>query len=421
MVKETYYEKSHDTFYEQEIGISGENPPGKRGKRKVSTVLLTIIGSIFGIILIALLIALIKSPGKLPQLRDEHGNVIPGSISEKTWVEIGGIKQGMFIRGEDPQNPVILYVHGGPGTPMLQFIDYLGKTEKTDRLEKYFTVCYWDQRGSGMTYTKATDVSTMTVEQMVEDTREVSEYLISRFGQEKIYLMGHSWGSYLSVRTLEKYPELYHAYVGVGQSSNFVESERMSYDYMLNHAKEIGDNEAVQKLESFDPFTESFPLIPEEGHQLDYLLVRTNLLNKYGVGHLHDTEVIKGLPFNLAFAKALLAFEGYTLREKINWFLGADFSMIYLFPLLKQADLFLRPAEFDLPFYIIQGDYDYMTSQTLAKVYLDSVQAPVKELITFENSAHSPNLEEPARFVEVFQKIAADVHAQENINRKLVG
>lgn len=137
---------------------------------------------IIGTILISLLIIFINSPGKLLQLKDTQGNVIQGSISEKVWVEINGIKQGMFIRGENPQNPVILYLHGGPGTPMLQFITYL---EKEECLEKYFTICYWDQRSSGMTYNKSTDPSTLTVAQMVEDTQEVTVYLKSRFGQKK--------------------------------------------------------------------------------------------------------------------------------------------------------------------------------------------------------------------------------------------
>ena len=157
--------------------------------------------------------AFLNSPGRLTPLKDTQGNIIPGSVSEKVWIDINGIKQGMFIRGEDIQNPVLLYLHGGPGTPLFQFISYL---EKEERLERYFTVCYWDQRGAGMTYDKSTDPTTMTVDQLVEDTREVTEYLKSRFGQNKIYLLGHSWGSYLGVKTIEKYPENYLAYIGIG-------------------------------------------------------------------------------------------------------------------------------------------------------------------------------------------------------------
>jgi pimeloyl-ACP methyl ester carboxylesterase len=134
----------------------------------IGIILLSIIGILLiGLIVIGLIVVAVNSSGKLEPLKDKQGNIIKGSISEKVWIEVNGIKQGMFIRGENPENPVILYVHGGPGTPMLQFISYLEKIGEigiNERLEKYFTVCYWDQRGSGMTYSKSTDSSTMTVE-----------------------------------------------------------------------------------------------------------------------------------------------------------------------------------------------------------------------------------------------------------------
>ena len=367
--------------------------------KKAGKIILAVALSFVGVLFIGLLIILVNSPGKLSPLKNEEGNVIQGAISEKTWLEVGGIKQGMFIRGENPNNPVILYLHGGPGNPMLQFISYL---EKSERLEKYFTVCYWEQRGSAMTYSKSTDPATMTVEQMVEDTREVTEYLKSRFGQDKIYLLGHSWGSYLGVRTIEKYPENYLAYVGMGLMANFAESERLSYFYMLNHAKEINDKDVIEKLEKFDPYAEDFPMIPEEGHQLDYLMVRTETLEKYGIGRLHQGVSLTDM------LKAFFVFKGYTLSEKINWFIGMDFSMIYLFPPLQKVDLFASSTKFEVPFYIAQGIYDYMTSYTLAKEYLDVLDAPKKEFFTFYNSAHSPNMEEPEEFIKVFRKIAAE-------------
>jgi len=373
---------------------------------KIGKLMLTIVLLFIGVILIGFLIIWAKSPGKLAPLKDEKGNLIKGSISEKVWIEVNGIKQGMFIRGENPQNPVILYLHGGPGTPMLQFISYLEKLEKNERLEKYFTVCYWEQRGAGMTYSKLTDISTMTVEQMVEDTHEVTEYLKSRFGQDKIYLLGHSWGTYLGVKTIERYPENYLAYIGIGQVSNSTESERLSYKYMLNHAKEINDKEVIEKLEKFDPYAEGFPFIQEEGRLLDYLLVRTELLNKYGIGHVRQFP--QGMTFMGAVIRALFKFKGYTLSEKINWFLGADFSMIHLFPIVMNDDLFESSIKFQLPFYIIQGDYDYQVSQVLAEKYLDVLEAPKKEFFAFANSAHSPNLEEPEKFIEVLRKIASE-------------
>ena len=353
---------------------------------------------VIGIIFIGCLITFINSSGKLPPLKDTQGNIISDSISEKVWIEVNGIKQGMFIRGENIQNPIILYLHGGPGTPMLQFITYL---EKEERLEKYFTVCYWEQRGSGMTYNKSTDPSTMTVSQMVEDTRTVTEYLKSRFGQNKIYLIGHSWGSYLGVKTIEKYPENYFAYIGIGQVTNQVESERLAYKFMLNHAQEINDQDVMKQLRKYDPYADGFP-------QLDYLVkCRTNMLNKYGIGHLHQGLSSTDIP------KSLFVFKGYTLIEKVKWFLGADFSMVHLFPTVLEDNFFISSTKFEIPFYIIQGDYDYMVSQVLAEKYLDAIEAPKKEFFSFANSAHSPNMEEPGKFIDIFRDIALENLSEE--------
>lgn len=363
--------------------------------KKAVKIMAIAILSITGIILIGLIVVWINSPGKLTFLKDKEGNYIQGSISEKLFIEVNGINQGMFIRGENPGNPVILYLHGGPGTPLLPFISYL---EKNERLEKYFTVCYWDQRGSGMTYTSSTDPLTMTLEQMIEDTRKVTEYLKSRFGQDKIYLMGHSWGSYLGVKVIEKYPEDYLAYIGVGQLSNQKESERLAYDYMLQYAKKSSDKTVVEKLSKIDPHTESFP-------DNDYLIkVRTTIINKYGIGMLHE-GVTTG-----KMIKCLTLFKGYSVPEKINFLRGADFSMDHLFQKVMHDNLFESSSVFEVPFYILQGEYDYQVSHTLAKKYLDTIKAPKKAFFTFTNSAHSPNMEEPEKFVQTVRKIAEENH-----------
>lgn len=352
-----------------------------------------IFGFIIGLVFVGFLILVVKSPGKLPPCKDAQGNVKPDSISEKAWITVGGMRQGMFIRGENKQNPVILYLHGGPGTPLLQFISYL---EKEERLEQYATVCYWEQRGAGMTYGKSTPPNTMTIEQLVEDTREVTEYLKLRFGQDKIYLIGHSWGSYLGVKTIEKYPENYLAYIGIGQVTNQTESERLAYHYMQKCAKERNDKYVIQKLEQYNPHADTFP-------QLDYLVAcRTRILNKYGIGNLHQ-----GVSF-LQILKALFVFKGYTIREKMNWLHGAGFSMKYLFPIVLKNNLFTSSVKFAVPFYIAQGNYDYMVSQSLAQKYFNVIEAPQKEFFAFRNSAHSPNMEEQKAFIEIFRKIALE-------------
>lgn len=354
--------------------------------------MIVIVLSLVSLLLISFIVVWIYSSGSLPKLKDENGQTIPGAISEKVWIDVGGMQQGMFIRSENPNNPVILYLHGGPGTPLLPFISYF---EKSEHLEKYFTVCYWEQRGSGISYNKSIDPATMTLEQLIEDTHQVTEYLKTRFRQEKIYLMGHSWGSYLGVKTVEKYPGNYLAYMGVGQLSNQTESERLAYNYMLQHAKETEDKAVVEKLEKYDPNAETFPVN-------EYLInVRTAIVNKYGIGMLHEGVTLSKM------MKLLILFKGYTISEKINFIRGADFSMDYLYQLVMNDNLFESSHTFKIPFYILQGEYDYQVSHALAQKYLNAIEAPKKEFFSFTNSAHSPNMEEPEIFAQIVQRIIA--------------
>jgi len=364
--------------------------------KKIGRILLIALMSIIGILLIGFIFLLVKSPGKLDPLKDETGKLIENSLVEKNFIEIGGIRQGYFIRAENPENPVILFLHGGPGSPELPIlIPY----ESTERLEKYFTVCYWEQRGSCMSYNSSVDIATMTVEQMVEDTRQMTEYLQQRFNQKKIYLMGHSWGTYLGIKTIEKYPENYRAYIGIGQVSNQKESEKSAYDYMLQHATEINDKAALEKLTKFDKQAPDFP-------STEYLITRSLLMNKYGIGMMHQ---------NMSMAKILkdmLFFRGYTLSEKINYLKGSMFSINVLFNYVLQDNLFESSVSFDVPVYITHGKYDYQVSYTLANNYFDEINAPEKAFVTFENSAHSPNMEEPEKFVQTVREFASNTPYQ---------
>jgi len=347
--------------------------------------------SIATVLLIGLFYLWINSPGKLEPLSDASGKIIPHAIAEKSEIEIGGIRQGFFIRSENPANPVILYLHGGPGSPELPMII---PTESDERLEKYFTVCYWDQRGAGMSYSKSIDPSTMTIDQMVQDTHEMTEYLQRRFKKKKIFIMGHSWGTYLGVKTVERYPDDYSAYFGIGQVTNQLESERLAYDYMLQHATEIGDKNNIAKLSKFHKLAPDFP-------NRKYLRsVRSNLMEEYGIGIMHKNTSM------LSIAKFILLFKGYTLSEKMNYIRGMSFSSKYVFPNMISDNLFESSKSFKVPVCLISGKYDYQVSYTLAKKYLDVIKAPEKRFYTFENSAHSPNMEETEQFVYTIRAFA---------------
>lgn len=359
--------------------------------KKFLKVILTVFLSFFGVGLVFIGIIIYNSPGTLKPLCDTKLKEIPGSISSKRWITVGGIKQGMFIRSENPENPVILFLHGGPGSPELPFII---PEEKNERLEKYFTVCYWDQRGAGMTFSSDIDPKTMTVDRLVEDAYEVTKYLKDTFKKDKIFLMGHSWGSFLGIKTIEKYPEEYHAYFGIGQISNQLLSEKMAHSYMMEHAKKIGDKSAIENLEKFDPDASDFPTI-------NYILsVRTKLMNKYGIGIKHNN------PSMIRLAKDILFFDGYTFEEKFKYIQGSLFSLRNLFSATTTTNLFQSSISFKIPIYIIHGVYDYQVSYILAEKYSDAIEAPKKSFFSFHQSAHSPNLEEPEKFVEIVQSIA---------------
>lgn len=352
--------------------------------------------SVVGIVAIGLILLAVKSPGKLVPLTDAQGREIVGALAEKTFVEIGGIRQGFFIRSENPANLVILYLHGGPGTPELPMIlPY----EREERLEKYFTVCYWDQRGAGMSYHDDLTAADGAVERMVEDTREMTLYLMERFGKDKIYLMGHSWGSYLGVKTVQKYPELYAAWIGIGQVTDQTESERLAYEQMLAHATETGDTRAIRQLEKFDRAAADFPT-------MEYIVspARTPLMNKYHIGVTRAPISTADLARDI-----LIDFGGYTLGEKWKYIQGMPFSVNHVFPQVLADNLFESAVRFEVPVYVVHGKYDYQVSHTLSRAWFERIEAPAKEFFTFDRSAHSPNVEEPEKFTGIVRRIASSL------------
>jgi len=361
---------------------------------------LKIIGIVFlsliGVLLIGLVVLLINSPGRLEPLRDQEGNIIANGIAEKHFIEVGGIRQGFFLRSENPNNPVILFLHGGPGSPSLGLFH---RFETHDRLERYFTVCYWDQRGAGMSFSNSIDPTTMTLEQLIEDTRQVVEYLRQRFNQERIILMGHSWGSLLGIKTIEKHPEYFSAFIGIGQVTNQIKSEGLAYDFMLQHAIETNDRSAVRALRRFDRNADDFP-------SMDYILsVRSRLMNKYGIGIMRENFSMPRLVLDLLF------FRGYTFPEKVRYVRGMNFSIEHLWGYVYD-NLFETSTSFQVPVFIVHGKYDLQVSYSLAREYFEIIEAPDKAFFAFEHSAHSPNVEEPERFVQIVREIASRVGEQ---------
>ena len=325
----------------------------------------------------------LNSPGKPEPFINSDGTPLAGSISEKTFVSIGGIRQGMFIKSKNQGNPVLLYLHGG-------IPDYFLSGKYPTGLEDYFTVVWWEQRGFGLSYSAKIPTETMNLDQMISDTEELTKYLRTRFGQEKIYLMGRSGGSYIGIQAAARAPELFLAYIGVGQMSDHLKSERMAYEYMLKKYRDAGNRKMVRKLEA-SPLTNSIPY--------GYLKLRDQAMHSLGIGTTHYmNSIITGL-----FIPSLTC-KDYTLKEKINLWRGKSQAGVHpLWDEMIATDLIKQVNGLDIPVYFFHGIYDYTVSYTLAKEYLEELHAPLKGFYTFENSAHSPLFEEPQRVKEIFE------------------
>jgi pimeloyl-ACP methyl ester carboxylesterase len=325
-------------------------------------------------------------PGKPQPFVDENGDLLAGSISEKVFVNINGVEQGMFIKSKDVTHPVLLYLHGG-------MPDYFLTQKYPTGLEDYFTVVWWEQRGSGISYSADIPPETMTLKQMISDTLEVTNYLRHRFGKEKIYLMGHSGGTFIGIQAAAQAPELYYAYIGVAQMSYQLKSERLAYEYMLKQFKENGNKEMVRKLEAA-------PVTMTGGTPDAYRALRDEAMHSLGIGTTHDmNSVITGI-FLLS-----LQSRDYTLSEKVNTWRGkAKSGVALLWDDMLATDLSKEVTELSIPVYFFEGIYDYTCSYTLAKEYFDQLKAPIKGFYTFEQSAHSPLFEEPEKMKHILQE-----------------
>ncbi len=335
------------------------------------------------LILILVIILQIYSPGKPEPFVDYRGTPIAGSVSEKTFVTIGGIRQGMIIQSKNIHNPVLLYLHGG-------IPDYFLTKKYPTGLEDYFTVVWWEQRGAGLSYNANIPQESITMEQMISDTKELTNYLRKRFGQEKIYLMGRSGGTFFGVYVAAQAPELYHAYIGVAQMSDQLLSERLAYEYMVEKYKAKGDKKMVRKLESS-------PVTLTGGTPHSYLLLRDKAMHSLGIGTTRDMRsIITGV-----FIPSLTCRE-YTLTEKINMWRGkARVGVHPLWDTVLATDLTKQVPELDIPVYFFHGIYDYTVSYSLAKNYFEKLNAPIKGFYTFEQSAHSPIFEEPDKMKKI--------------------
>ncbi len=333
----------------------GESPKGLHSLPftwKLGRIVLTTTSALIACMLGLVGLVLVLSPGRPRPFLDEHGRPLPNSLSEKVFVEINGVRQGMFIKSKNTANPVLLYLHGG-------LPDYFLTERYPTGLEDLFTVVWWEQRGSGLSYSPDIPPESQTTEQLIADTLAVTDYLRSRFGKEKIYLMGHSGGSFFGIQMAARAPERYHAYIGMSQMVDQLESERLAYEYMLRQFRANGNTEMVRKLEAA-------PVTREGGAPEAHLTLRDDAMHPLGIGTMHEMHsVITGV-----FLPSWLNHD-YTLLEKVNLWRGKfRFKVHFLWSEMKTTDLAEKVPELAVPVYFLDGIYDYTCSYALQKSYL---------------------------------------------------
>ncbi len=354
--------------------------------RKAGHIMLVAVSILLGLILILGVVLLALSPGRLDPFLDEKGRPVPGSISEKVFVNINGVKQGMIIQSRDISHPVLLFLHGG-------MPEYFLAEKYPTGLEDIFTVVWWEQRGSGLSFSPDIPADTLTPEQMVSDTLTVTDYLRERFHQDKIYLMGHSGGSFVGIQAVARAPEKYYAYIGVAQMANQLKSEKLAYDYMVAQYRQNGNTDMLRKLEAA-------PVTMEGGVPPEYLALRDPAMHPLGIGTTHNMRShITGV-FLRSFAT-----RGYTLPEKVNmWRAKARTGVSPLWKAMISTNLSQTLPELSIPAYFLQGIYDYTCTYSVAREYFDVLKAPMKGFYTFEHSAHSPMFEEPERVQQIMRE-----------------
>lgn len=312
----------------------------------------------------------------------------PNGISSLEEITLGGMKQWIFIRGEDKDNPVLIFLHGGPGSP----ISGISSSRKLDaELIKHFTIIHWDQRGAGKSYNSDIPVDSMSYDRLAEDCNELIDYVRNELNVQKVFLVGHSAGTLIGIKTIHKYPEKIHAYVGIGQIINDYEQQMLSYNFIVEEAEKSGDVKIQNAIKA----------IGSPPHkELEELYEKERYLLKYGAV-IHSTSGEHFLSIMLSF----LTSPEYSLFEGIKTFTGKggyEFTMNAMFDEIKSVNLTEKIQSIKVPIYFFEGKYDMATPTILVESFYESLDAEKgKKLIIFENSAHMPMMEEKEKYEDL--------------------
>ncbi len=305
-----------------------------------------------------------------------------GGINESMYVDINDTKQWISIYGEDINNPVLLYLHGGPGSATSAY-DYAFTRKWAD----VYTVVTWDQRNCGKSYDKSQNNTELTYDLMMSDGLAMTQYLINYLGKEKITLLGHSWGTYLGCNLVLEYPEYYDCYIGVGQMVDMYQNEVAFKEVASAWVED--DSEGLELIELLTP----------DGYTEDHFQARNKLMSKYGYDIMVD-----GTDYNLPLT---IIFNPY--YSLVDWwnYINSDYFVYMDFLMSEEFSKFslINRTSYQMLYYNINGNRDYQTNYLLAEEYFSKVEAPYKELYIMENTTHGLLESKSNEFSGILHKI----------------
>ncbi len=336
------------------------------------------------LILLVLFISMSQWLAHTPPILGADGKPLPNSIASLEKVRIGGVDQWLIIRGQDINKPVLLFLSGGPGASeaarVLRF---------NQELEKHFVVVIWEQRGCGKSYPSRHPTSDLTVEQYAADIIELSDILRARFDEQKIYLVGHSWGAIIGVRAVQARPDLFHAYVGTAQMVDVRETDQIIYRMVMEYSRQTGDTKFVQTLEAQGepPYTGKSPIQP-------YATLFGREYAIYEDPNIKDPEYRRDGDILMLMLKQ----PEYGWLDRLYYLLGLVNTFNVVYPQLQDMDFRLDAPRLDLPVYIVLGRHDMNNPYQIPEEYFNLLQAPTKQLDFFEDSGHGMIWEEADKF-----------------------
>ena len=364
----------------REPGPGARPPDGPAAKRAGAPFWRAARGTalVLATLLVLALAAALARPAHTAAIPGPDGTALPGSIAELAEVQIGGHDQWVMLRGHDVDAPVLLFLEGGPGGTALGSIRAAGQA-----WEEHFTVATWDQRGTGKSADALEPVDTFTLDQAVADTIEVAQYLRDRFDQERIYLLGSSWGTTLGTLAVQSRPDLFHAYIGAGQMVDQQETDKLMYAESVAYAQRAGDTRFAEALRAIGP--------PPYTDMLAYPVAIASNPEWLDFTHGPDYDPRSTYPGNLFVSE-------YTLTEQIRSAAALIDTYALMYPQLQDVNFRADVPSLGVPVFIVEGAHEAAGRAVLASEWFDALTAPSKTLVTFPNSGHTPHLDEPGRF-----------------------